>query len=613
MTNPNSVRRDAIFKGEEGDWNWDGIWSVASALTDFGWSAEFSIPFKTLSFSENADWGLNLVREIVRNKEQIGWSSRNRSTGPAVAGVLTGIRGVSQGVGLDIVPSVSVQSINDRVDDEDHTNTEPSLDVYYKITPSLNASLTLNTDFSATEVDNRQVDLTRFSQFFPEKRSFFLSESEIFEFGGIGGGGGGRGGGGNSALSNSDRENARPFFSRRIGLSDEGEQVGLDGGIKVTGRAGIWNVGILGIVQEEYEVQAESVDPEGVEVVDATNIFVGRLAANVLAESTAGFIFTSGDPRSNLDNQLFGIDFNYRNSRLSGGKRLDADIWYQQSDTEDESGDDAAFGITVNYPSQTGLRGGLSFVEIQDKFNPALGFVSRSDIRRVASDVAYTHRYTDRYIDNIVLGVDFQRVNLIDGELQSQNLVLRPLEIQNWIGDELQISHRIQKENLQEDFEIEDGVFIPAGEYEFADTEISIRTSNARSVDFELELRSGDFYTGTIKSAEVEFAWRPSKHFLASLSYGVDFADLPEGEFDRRVTSANLTTVFSNELSWVNLIQFDNESNDLGIDSRLHWAPEAGRNLYFVLSHNMHRDEVGDRFRSTQTGLTLKLGHTFRF
>jgi len=598
MTNPNSVRRDAIFKGDQGDWNWDGIWQVKSARTDFGWSAEFAIPFKTLSFNEDSEWGVNFVREIMRNKEQLSWSSRNRQTGPSAAGTLTGIRGVNQGMGLDIVPSLSIQSINDRVTGGDDTNTEPSVDFYYKITPSLNASLTFNTDFSATEIDNRQVDLTRFSQFFPEKRSFFLRESEIFEFGGIGGDGNN---GGNSALSRAGRENARPFFSRRIGLSEDGEQVGLDVGARMTGRVGIWNMGILGIVQEEFED------------VDATNIIVGRLAANVLEESTAGFIFTSGDPQSNLANRLFGVDFNYRNSRLPGGKRLDADLWYQQSDTDGSSGDDAAYGIAISYPSQTGLSGGMSYSEVQEDFNPALGFVSRSDIRQFAGDAGYTHRFTDTYIDNIAFGVDFMRVNLIDGDLQTQNLVLRPLQIQNWKGDELQITHRIRKENLLEEYEVADGIFIPPGEYEFADTSLSFETSNARAADIEVELRAGDFYTGTIESAEVEFSWRPSRHFTSNLSYGIDFVDLPEGRFDRRVTSADVEIVFSNKLSWVNLIQFDNESNDLGIDSRFHWVPESGRNFYVVLSQNMHRNEVDDRFSTTRTGLTVKVDHTFRF
>lgn len=600
MVNSNSIRREAIYKGEQSDWNWQGIWYAESTVTDFGWSVEVAIPFKTLSFTENSDWGLNFIRERVRDNEQISWSSRNRNYSPSVAGTVSGIRDVSQGRGLDIVPSISVQSINDKVGDESDTNTEPSLDIYYKFTPSLNGSLTFNTDFSATEVDNRQVDLSRFSQFFPEKRQFFLQEAEIFEFGGIGGSGG-QGGAGNRALSRPDRENGRPFFSRRIGLSDTGEPVGLDVGARLTGRAGIWNLGVLGIRQEEFED------------VDASNIFVGRLTANVLSESSAGFIVTSGDPRSNLSNKLYGADFTYRNSKLPGGTRLEANAWYQRSDTEGVSGDDAAFGISVSYPSQTGWRGGLFAKEIQENFNPALGFVGRSGVRQVGSDLSYTKRFTDRWVDHIVSGVHFQRANYIDGGLQSQKIVVRALQVQNRLDDQFEILHNIEDENLLEDFEISDGVIIPAGEYSFSYNEISIGSSNSRVANVDFGMRDGDFYTGTIRGYTAAVSWRPSKHFSGSLSYNVDFVDLPEGEFDNRVTSADLTIAFASELSWVNLIQFDNVSNDLGIDSRFRWVPEPGRNYYLVLSYNMNRNEFDDRWSTTRTGLTAKLDHTFRF
>lgn len=595
LVNPNSVRRDAIFKGEETDFNWDGIWSVKSAMTDYGWSAEYEIPFKTLSFNEDADWGLNFIREIVRNGEQISWSSRDRNYFPSVAGTVSGIRGASQGRGVDVVPSVSFQSFRDRVLDEDETNTEPSLDIFLKVTPSLNASLTFNTDFSATEVDNRQVDVSRFSQFFPEKRAFFLRESEIFEFGGIGVNYG------NDALSRSVRENARPFFSRRIGLGDSGEPVGLDVGGRLAGRVGRWNLGFLGIRQEEFED------------IDATNIFVGRLTANLLEESSAGFIVTNGDPRSNLDNRLIGVDFTYRNSGLAGGKRLEANTWFQQSDTEGFSGDDAAYGFNVVYPSRTGLRAGLASSEIQQNFNPALGFVSRRGVRQFAGDVSYTYRFTDRYLENAAAGVNAKRVNYIDGGLQSQLIVLNGLQMENQIGDEVEIAHNIRKENLLQSFEISDGIFIPAGTYSFSDTALSIETSEARSVDIEFEVRAGDLYTGQIRSYEAETSWRPTRYFTGSLSYEVDFVDLPQGKFDNRVFSANLAVTFSNTLSWVNLIQFDNVSNDLGIDSRLHWTPESGRNLYVVLSHNLRRNEINDRFSTIRTGVTLKVDHTFRF
>src|SRR5690606_7426271 len=154
---------------------------------------------------------------------------------------------------------------------------------------SLNAALTINTDFSATEVDNRQVNLSRFNLFFPEKRDFFLNDSDLFQFGGIGGGGGS-----NQATRRGSREDARPYFSRNLGLSQSGAPVDIEYGGRISGRVGRWNVGTLAIRQDEAGL------------VDASNLFVGRYSANVLSESQVGVIVTDGDPQSNLDNTVYG-------------------------------------------------------------------------------------------------------------------------------------------------------------------------------------------------------------------------------------------------------------------------------------------------------------------
>ena len=288
LVNANSVRLEGIYKDGDFDREWAGIWQAKATLSDEGWVSEFRIPFKTLSFKSDSDWAINFSREIARTQEEMAWVSRNQTVNPAIAGTLSGMTGLSQGVGLDIVPAASLTGTRLYDDGTDDTNFEPSLDIFYKLTPGLNASLTINTDFSATEVDNRQVNLTRFNLFFPEKRAFFQRESDIFEFGGIGGDGG------NNALSRADQENGRPYFSRRIGLSSTGQPVDLDVGAKLSGRVGRWNVGAQAIRQAEFED------------VEATDILVARVAANVLEESSVGLIVTHGDPRSNLDYTVVG-------------------------------------------------------------------------------------------------------------------------------------------------------------------------------------------------------------------------------------------------------------------------------------------------------------------
>jgi hypothetical protein len=260
QVNANGVRRDALRENnarfiEE----WATIWQAQSAVTEDGWVTEIAIPFKSISFSPDSDtWGINFGRGIVRKQEYDMWSSHERQDWPAYGGEVSGIDDIRQGVGLDIVPSVSVSQSRDLVMGGDSSGFEPSLDMRYRISPSLSATFTLNTDFSTAEVDEQQVALDRFSLFFPEKRDFFLQDAGIFEFGNI-------------------DTNGRPFFSRRIGLSAEGESVGIDAGVKLTGRVGDFNVGALAIRQEAAGD------------ISAKDLFVARGSYNVLDESAIGF------------------------------------------------------------------------------------------------------------------------------------------------------------------------------------------------------------------------------------------------------------------------------------------------------------------------------------
>ena len=614
LVNSNGVRIEGIYKGNDFDGNWNGIWIAESSLTDYGWAAEVAIPFKTLSFVSDEDWGFNFSREVVRKQEEMGWDSRNRNINPSVVGTLTGLTGLSQGVGLDVVPALSVTNNRNYGTGKDTSDFEPSLDVFYRLTPSLNASLTLNTDFSATEVDNRQVNLTRFNLFFPEKRDFFLRESDIFEFGGIGGDDK------PGITSRADRESGRPYFSRRIGLGSNGQPVDLDVGAKISGRIGRWNIGTQVIHQADYE-GFDSCQDDFVNI-EATDIFVGRVSANIFEESTAGFIVTDGDPRSNCDSTLAGFDFLYRNSRLSNNRQLSANIWYQQSDTEGKSGNDTAFGIGIESPNQTGWRGGAAMKEIQQNFFPAVGFISRAGIQQFSADAGYTWRPNGERIRSISSSIDAQRIDLIDGGLQSQAVFLKAFEVRNNGNDRIALGYKMEKENLLEPFEISDGVFIPAGEYSFDSTEITFESSKHRPFNIGLEYEFGEFFDGDIKSIESEFGWRPSKHFQASIAYTVADVDLPGDSFTTRLASASFDIVFSNTVSWVNLIQYDNVSESIGLNSRLHWVPQAGRNVFLVLNHNYRRcvDEVGvidcmndTSFHSTTTDLTLKADYTFRF
>ena len=463
----NAVRSQAVYANVTSEnWDWRGIWHGATSRTDDGWIAEIEIPFKTLSFNpHNEVWGLNFARYIGRKSEHIGWVSANRTQNPAVSGKMIGLAGIDQGMGLDIVPSIRATEARDFVVDASDMSTDPAIDVFYKLTPAMTAALTVNTDFSGTGVDARQINLTRFGLFFPERRAFFLQDTDIFEFGRIGGTD-------NfdeiTTISRVERESGRPFFSRRIGLSDSGETIDIEYGGKLTGRAGRWDVGILGIRQDAFET------------LDSSDLFVARLAANVLEESSVGVVLTHGDPNSDEDNTLAGADFRYLNTRLDDGRTIEAGLWYQQSETEGIDGDDAAYGISLSAPNATGLRGAIGYKELQENFYPALGFVNRVNVSDLIAEVGYTWYLNSKRIRNIYAGIDHQRIETLQGDLQSQITTLRPFEIRNHASDNLQLHYLIMDEVLTEAWEISEGVIIPVGEYSFDQYCISVAASEFR-------------------------------------------------------------------------------------------------------------------------------------
>lgn len=604
--NPNGVRAEGLYVGStQLQSNWEGIWQAAATRDDQGWTAELAIPFKTLSFDPNTDtWGINFGRRVESKNERIAWVSRNRTQNPAIAGQAIGIERLNQGVGLDIVPSISVSDQKNFSLSSNESEFDPSLDVFYRLTPSLSGSLTFNTDFSATEVDDRQVNLTRFSLFFPEKRDFFLRDADIFQFGGTGALGN------FTQLSRTLEQNSRPFFSRRIGLSDSGQPVDLEYGGKLSGRAGPWTLGALAVRQDEFEG------------VEATNLFVGRASLNVLAESSLGVIMTDGDPRSNLDNRLLGIDFNYLNTHMPNGRTIQGSAWYQRSDTEGLTGNDAAYGLRFIIPSTRGLRFNTAIKVVQENFNPAQGFVNRAGIRDYSAEIGWIQRYPQGSpLRTIFTLFGLQRIESIGGSLQSEVLDARIVSISTDAGDQLRILYTDTREVLSEPFTIwnpdpssgEAPVTIPGGDYSFDDYGVEFNSENSRKLSGKLTFRTGNFYSGKKDSVVAEMTWTPTEHWRLFWSYAYDDIDLPEGNFSLRLARVGLDIVFSNTLSWVNLLQYDNDSEVVGINSRLHWIPQAGREAFIVLNHNLEDLNRNDSFHSSLADLSLKLSYTFRF
>ncbi|NNC66336.1 MAG: hypothetical protein HKN84_16255 [Gammaproteobacteria bacterium] len=585
QSNPNSIRSEAVFETPtELNWDWEGVWHVESRTDEEGWTTEMVIPFRTLNFeTSNPTWGFTVERSIPRKQEGIAWVSYNRQLNPAAAGLITGFTDVQQGVGLDVVPSVVSRQEKDFGTGITTSDTEPVLDVFYKFTPALTGVLTLNTDFSATEVDDRQINLSRFSLFFPEKRDFFLQDVDIFSFGGL-------------------ERNGIPFFSRRIGLSQDGTPVGIDVGAKLTGRVGRWNIGVLDIQEEAHDG------------VDTQNLFVGRIAANVLRESSVGMIFTDGNPNSNLENSLVGFDFRYQNTTLGDGKAIQSEWWYQKSDTEGIENEDESYGFRLAAPNNEGWRGELTYQQIQENFNPALGFVNRSDVEATEAQFGYTFRPDHAWIRSVETGMNFENFEILStGMVDTQQMFVEIFELETNAGDGYGLQYNRERQVLVEDFEIVDGVVIPVGDYEYGALGIEISGAEQRVLAPSIEVSSGDFFNGDITSIEAGIEWRPNNRLFFNLEYEYNDVELPAGDFVTRLIQVRANYAFNVRWSWVNLIQYDNESSEVGINSRLRWNPRSGQDFYLVVNHGFDAERAFRNLSSVESQISLKYTHTFRF
>ncbi|MBW2497390.1 MAG: hypothetical protein JRF61_08980, partial [Deltaproteobacteria bacterium] len=497
-------------------------------------------------------------------------------------------------------------------DDKQNIDPEPSFDARYRLLPSLTASATVNTDFSQTAVDDRQINFTRFALFFPERREFFLQDAGIFSFGGL------------------DQQNGLPFFSRRIGLADDGETIRLHGGGKVTGRVGRFNIGALNIQQD------------GNAGVRDTNLSVVRMSANVLEESKVGFIVTHGDPLSNDSNLLGGLDFNYRSNDLVADRVVAGTAWVQQSFSGDSSSDysnrSSAFGGEISYPNDI-VNWKLGYRELQGGFNPALGFANRTDIRRYEGNYRYRFRPAASTIRTFDVRVTGELTTDRDDEAQTAILNFLPLRITTQIEDsiELRISHLY--ENLAAPFYITDHIGIRPKDYHYTGAVLQITTSRNRKLSGALALGYGGFYDTTAYRISPSISWRPSAHFVLAIEHderqyfgmkacngAVDDLGNPLNcepdpitgnsskrttDFVTRVSRVRMKINFTPDISWETITQYDNVSDAWGAQSRFRWIIEEGRDLFLTVAQNF--DASPGDFRVGQTESAVKLRWTFRF
>ena len=601
-TNPAGALVDGlVFANGETNNDWDAIWIVRTEQTDDGWSAEFAIPFKTLNFPAGETvWGFNISRTIQRKLEENRWTGARFQTQffqISEAGEITNLEGLEQGAGLDVRPFVAGRWLHRGADGDGTAAGKPGLDLFYNITPSLKLSVTANTDFGETEVDARQINLTRFSIFFPEKRSFFLQDAGVFNFAttGIDPPGG---------IPATGAE-VFPFFSRKIGLLG-GQEVPINYGAKLTGKVGRTEIGMLDVRTRE------------VSNVNAKNLFVGRIKQNFLEQSYVGAIFTEGNPASPLSSSTIGVDMRLATSNFLGSDRnMVFNAYGLRSNNQGISENNSSFGFGAQYPNDK-FDAQIQWREIQENFDPAIGFVQRSDVRMLRVAGSFNPRPKQSTgIQQMQHDVFYTRFTRLDnGLVETSNLYVTLVDWHLNSGDSLHslFDANVTYERLFEPFEISPGVVLPAGEYRFTPWRIFFTSAQKRRIQGSIGFNFGNFWSGTAKVIQTGLSYKFPPYFSISLNTNQTFASLPQGSFIARIYSSRVDYAASPFLSVSSLIQFDNLSGNLGLQSRVRWTIEPGNDVFFIFGQGWVQDlERGYDFRRQDSRLAMKFQYTIRF
>ena len=596
-TNPAGALVDGlVFANGELNNDWDAIWVVQTTRTDQGWVAEFAIPFKSLSFpSGRTVWGFNIGRYIQRKLEEVRWSAARlelRFLQVSEAGEITNLEGLTQGIGLNVRPFVGGRWLH--LGGESTTTGRPGLDMFYNITPSLKLTATVNTDFGETEVDARQINLSRFSLLFPEKRSFFLENAGVFSFASSGPNPPG-------GIPHTGAE-VFPFFSRQVGLL-AGEEVPVDAGLKLTGKMGRTDIGVLGVRTGDL-----------VNLPDK-NFFVGRVKRNLLQQSYIGAILTQGHPALQLSSSTMGADVRLATSRFLGGSRnLVLNAYGLRSVNEGTSNRDWSYGFSAQYPND---KVNLQFIwrEMQENFRPALGFVQRTNVRLLRIGTSYNPRPNDFLgIQQAFHDVYYTRFTRLDnGEVESWELHTTLVDWHFKSGDALHSFWDVTPtyEHLFSSFAISPGVVLPAGEYRFTRWRANLASASKRKLRGSVNFSFGNFWSGHAETLQTGFTYKIPPRFSISFSTNQTFARLPQGNFTARILSARVDYAASPFLSFSNLIQYDNRSRNLGWQGRVRWTLEPGNDLFFVFSQGWIQETTsGRRFSAQDSKVSAKFQYT---
>ena len=583
--NAGGARQDGLISGsQEISLDWDGIWDVRVRRTAAGWTAEIAIPARSLRFRPGlAHWGFNAERFVARDRLTLRWAGATLDANLSDlkrAGRLEGVSGLRQGLGFSFAP-YALGRADDEREAPRREKGETGFDLSYNLTPGLGAVLTANTDFAETEVDARQINLTRFPLFFPEKRPFFLEGSNLFEF--------------SYGLS----ESFIPFYSRRVGLVS-GRAVPIDEGLKVLGRAGPWAIAALDVRTGD--------DP----AAPPENLFAGRLTYDVDEHLRAGGLATRGDPTGARDNAFGGLDAVWRTASFHGDKNLVFAAWGARSAGDLPPGRDTGWGLTAAYPNDLWDLS-LAVNQFGEALDPALGFLPRPGIRRYDGGLAFQPRPKEDGPFGWVRQFFFELypywVDRLDGSTESWRVFMAPFNVRTRSGEHLEANWAPQFERLDEPFEVARGVVIPPGQYHFDRFRVEAQSSEARPWSLGSTIWFGEFFGGHLTQCESFVNWTAGPGRLRlELAAENDFGYLPQGDLIQRLLQLKTLYAFSPDLLLSVFTQYDSESRGLGLNSRLRWTIRPGRDLFLVWNRNWQRlPRPASRFETEADQVAVKL------
>lgn len=570
--------------------NWDGVWWVRSQVTPRGWEAEMVIPLKTLRYRPGQErvWGLNIMRNLRRRNEQSFWAPVSRAfyfTQVELAGQLEGLTLAPQR-NLKLLPYV-LGGLK-----QDYASGAPSrfarnggLDVKYSLSSSLTLDFTVNTDFAQVEVDEEQVNLTRFDLFFPEKRPFFLENSGFFEFG-------------------TPRE-IEIFFSRRIGIDPSGVEVPIDAGLRLSGKLGPYQLGMLNMQTSEVP-----------EVAPANNFSVVRVSRELRNRSSIGLIGVNRSSTTRSEtrapfNRTVGADANFGFGRYAN--------WFNyaaKTETPGLNGRDHAYASAFEYDNEHHLLD-LGWTEVGEAFNPEVGFVRRVGYRKPSFGYRYTAHPEGRHLRSWSPHFQVNRWYTIGTNRLESGFDHYHFDTRWQNGGRVGIAWNRNFERLDAPFKVHRGVFIPPGRYSFHEVVLNYMTDPTAPLFADGNFSAGGFYRGSIRTINVNGGYRHGQNVTLSGGYLRNFIRLPEGNFHVDLASVRFNWSFTPKSYLQSLIQYNSQDRQIGANIRLALLSTSSTGFFFVYNSRTLTGDYLDpheiRRRTLSRVVYFKFNYLFDF